>query len=253
MNITWLASMDPRFCICQVMVPCPVLLTYSPCKERSVSVAEAGVGVGVGEGEGEGEGAGTARMVVVTLALPEPGTAKVRELPAASSTCIDELLVTVALTVSTIPTATVPPAGTLPSVQVTGAVVVQEPWLGIADASVAAAAEKSSVTITCATALLPLLVTRISYPTVEFAGAEVGPLMVTARFAGAGGDGGTGAAGVTAFEGAEFALEPAALAALTTKVYVVPFVRPTNVVLAPGAATCTVNPVGVPLASADTV
>lgn len=209
----------------------------------------------MGVGVGEGEGAGGARIFVVTLALPEPGTATVKELPAASSTCIDELLVTVALTVSVIPTATVAPAATLPSVQVTGAVVLHEPWLGMAEFSVAAAKEKSSVTITCATAVVPLLVTRISYPTVEFAGAEVGPLMVTARFTGAGGagGGGAGAAGVTAFEEAEFALEPLALAALTTKVYVVPFVRPGNVVLVAGAATCSVNPVGVPPVSAATV
>jgi hypothetical protein len=69
--------------------------------------------------------------------------------------------VTVALTVSVIPTATVLPAATLPSVQVTGAVAVHDPWLGTAESSVAAVPENPSVTITCGTAALPVLITRI--------------------------------------------------------------------------------------------
>ena len=101
---------------------------------------------------------------------------------------------------------------------------------------------------------MPLLITRISYPAVELAGAPVGPLMVTATFTAAEGvGGGTGAVGVTALEGAESALTPTELVALTTKVYVVPFVRPVNAVVVAGAVTCRVSPVAAPLVSAETV
>lgn len=170
---------------------------------------------------------------------------------------MDALFVTVAFSVSVTPMATVLPAGTLPSEQVTGTVAVQEPWLGTAESNVAAVDENPSLTITCGTAVLPELITRISYPAVELAGAEVGPLIVTATSTGAGGGGGggggTGALGVMALEGAEFALAPTELIAVTTKVYVVPFLSPVNVAIVPGAATCTVNPVGVPPVSAETV
>jgi hypothetical protein len=144
--------------------------------------------------------------------MPLAGFAKVIAWPFASSACRLARLVTVAERVSVIPTATVLPAGTLPRLQVTAvAAVVHVPWLGIADATDALLAAKASVTITCGTAVLPLFVTRISYPVVAFADNVVGPLMLTARFAtvGAGGGrGGAGADGVTAFEGRDGKLSP---------------------------------------------
>ena len=69
--------------------------------------------------------------------------------------------------------------------------------------------------------MLPLLVTSISYPALEFAANAVGPLMLIARFATAGaggGRGGAGADGVTAFEGKDGKLSPTWLVATNTNV-----------------------------------
>jgi hypothetical protein len=165
--------------------------------------------------------------VVVTLADPFDGFAKVIAWPVASSACKLALLVIVANKVSVIPTATVLPAGTLPRLHVTAAAaVVHVPWLGVADATDALLAANAFVTITWGTAVLPLLVTRISYPALEFADNALGPLMLTTRFATAGGAGGAGPNGITAFDGRDGKLSPTWLVATTTKVYVTPFVRP---------------------------
>ena len=111
-----------------------------------------GVGLGLGEGVGVGVGVGGTvggvATVVFTLDISEPGTATVKGLPLASNAWMDALFVTVAFTVSVIPTATVLPAGTLPSEQLTGTVFVQEPWLGIAESNVAAVSENTSVKFT---------------------------------------------------------------------------------------------------------
>src|SRR5215831_12832984 len=113
----------------------------------------AGVGVGVGFGPGAGVGlgvefgGGVAVTFVVTLAVPLAGFVKVIAWPFASSACNVALFVTVATRFSVIPRATVPPAGTLPKLHVMAAVVVQVPWLGIADATDALLAAKASVTI----------------------------------------------------------------------------------------------------------
>jgi hypothetical protein len=89
-----------------------------------------GTGAGVGLGVGVGVGGGGADTVVVTLAMPLAGFAKVIAWPFASSACRLARLVTVAERVSVIPTATVLPAGTLPRLQVTAvAAVVHVPWL----------------------------------------------------------------------------------------------------------------------------
>ena len=189
----------------------------------------AGVGVGTGPGVGVGVGGtGAAETVVVTLADPFAGFVKVMVWPFESSACNVALFVTVAKRFSVIPTATVLPAGTLPRLQVTACVVVLHvPWLGIADATEALLAAKTSVITTWGTAALPLFVIRISYPAVEFAVNTLGPLMLTARLATAGGAGGAGAggcggalgaAGVTEFEGRDGRLSPTWLVATTTNV-----------------------------------
>lgn len=108
----------------------------------------AGAGVGLGVGVGFGGGGGSATFVV-TLAIPLAGFAKVIAWPVASCACRLDLFVTVAKTVSVIPTATVVPAGTLPRLHVTAAAaVVHVPWLGLAEATDALLAAKASVTIT---------------------------------------------------------------------------------------------------------
>jgi hypothetical protein len=151
---------------------------------------------------------------VVALALLDPGLPIVITWPFPSRACSVDVLVVVAIRVSTTPRETVPPAGMLPRLHITAVFVMHVPWLGMAESMVALAVNES-VTITWATVALPLFVTMIWYPTSVLAVATVGPLIVTARLAtpGAG-----GAVGVTALEGAEFALSPMALVARTTKV-----------------------------------
>jgi hypothetical protein len=85
---------------------------------------------------------------VITLAVPLAGLASVIAWPTASSACKLARLVTVANTVSVIPTATVLPAGTLPRLHMMDTAVVHVPWLGVADATDALLTAKASVTIT---------------------------------------------------------------------------------------------------------
>lgn len=175
-SITLFAFIDPRFFTCHVIVPFVAPSTYFPLSSRSVMLTGGGTGVGLGTGVGVGVGLGVgagvgvgfgvgagvglgvgvgfgggggAATIVVTLAIPPAGFAKVIAWPVASSACRLALLVSVVNRVSVIPTATVPPAGTLPRLHVTAcAVVVHVPWLGVADATDALLAAKASVTIT---------------------------------------------------------------------------------------------------------
>jgi hypothetical protein len=82
----------------------------------------------------------------------------------------------------------------------------------------APAAVKAFVTITCGTAIFPLLVTTISYPAVEFASMLLGPLMLMERFAVIGGGGGVVANGIMELEGSDGRLSPSEFVAYTTNV-----------------------------------
>lgn len=124
----------------------------------------------------------------------------------------------VAVSVSVIPTATVFPAGTLPKLHVMVDPAKHVPWLGVAETMDAPVAVKAFVTITCGTAALPLFVTTISYPAVEFAGMLLGPLMEIARFAVMGGGGGVVASGIMELEGSDGRLSPSEFVAYTTNV-----------------------------------
>jgi len=146
--------------------------------------------------------------------------------------------------------AAVLPAVKPPKLHAIAGDVTQVPCVGVAAKMEAPLLEKASERIIWEIVELPLFVTVITYPALLFAAIELGPVIETTRLA-TPGEG--GAWGVTVFEGAEGALSPVALVALTTKVYCVPLFRPLTTRLVAGAGTMAPTPVDVPETSAVTV
>ena|SRR5215471_16035887 len=93
------------------------------------------------------------------------------------------MLRVVAMRCSVIATTTVVPAVTLPKLHEIAGAVIQVPWLGVAAKTEAPLVEKASETITCETVELPLFVTVIRYPALEFGSMVPGPVSVSDRSA----------------------------------------------------------------------